>query len=167
MSSLEREVDRLSSVHEIQQLVYRHAYSIDSCDRELFQSLWAETETPLEPPYADCHSARSPRMAFEGRGPSAIVIANHLIDFCGQDEATGTVYAIVQMDWEGTLVDQIVIYRDRYVRVDRRWLFLSRKHLLMYGAEHVPNPFDQPPANWPAGQIGVGIATAEIREGRG
>ncbi len=163
MSKLEAEVDRLSSVHEIQQLVYRHAYSIDSCDLALFQSLWAETETALEPPYADYHSARSPRIAFEGRGPSMIAIANHLIDFDGPHDAHGTVYGLVQTDWSGKFLEQAVIYQDRYVRVEEQWLFLNRKHLLLYGAERSANPFAQPPANWPANQIGLGTATDEIR----
>ena len=163
--SLEEKVDRLSSVHEIRQLAYRHAYAIDSWDGELFKSLWAETDEPLEAPYADIHSARNPRIPADGRGPSAILVGNHLIEFDSNDEAHGTVYALVQIELGGKFIDQTVIYQDRYVRVDNRWLFLNRKHLLLYGTQREPNPFDAPAANWPASQVGRGVASEAIRKG--
>jgi hypothetical protein len=160
----EHHLDRLSSVHEIQQLAYRYAFAHDACDAALLESLWDETETPLEPPAIDIHRVRSVHIpALATRGPSILFVGNHIIDFDGPDEARGVVYCLVQLEVDGTFVDQSVVYDDRYVCRGGKWLFVYRRHLLWYGAERERHPFEQAPADWPDRVVGRGTAVTELR----
>jgi hypothetical protein len=162
----EARLDRLWSVHEIRQLVYRYAWAHDACDAELLESLWVETAEPLDPPEIDIHRVRAvqiPRLAT--RGLSVLFVGNHIVDFDDDDHARGTVYCWAQLDLGDRFVDQSIVYRDRYLRHDGRWLFVSRRHLLWYGEGRRRHPLAQPPAEWPASPVGAGVATGEIREG--
>jgi hypothetical protein len=157
-------VDRLWSVHEIRQLAYRYAYAHDACDADLLESLWEETAEPLPPPAIDIHRVRSVHLPMlRTRGPSVLFVGNHLVDFDDDDNATGIVYCLVQVEVEGELVDQSVLYRDRYVRRDGSWRFLWREHYLWYGVSRAEHPWRQQPANWPARAIGAGDATEMLR----
>ncbi|MEL7209806.1 MAG: nuclear transport factor 2 family protein, partial [Actinomycetota bacterium] len=53
-------------------------------------------------------------------------------------------------------IRQSIIYRDTYERRDGRWLFVRRRHHLVYGQRDERDPLDQPAANWPERQIGRG-----------
>ncbi len=88
---------------------------------------------------------------------AVILVANHLIDLDGDDVASGQVWAqcFAHTRADGFL-DQLIRYEDRYERVDGRWLFLHRRHRLWYGAAHPVSPLDQPAADWPRSQVGVG-----------
>ena len=166
-NSQEELIDRLASIQEIQQLAYRYAFAVDSGDRELFESLWIETDHARGGTFVDVHAARGwigPNLEKPHRS-SVLFVGNHLIDFDGADDAHGTVYTLVQIEIDGEFLDQTVIYEDRYGRIDGRWLFRDRNHLLWYGSERSPNPLRQPPANWPERQVGAGIASQRIRRG--
>jgi hypothetical protein len=160
----EEKLERLWSVHEIRQLAYRYAYAHDACDAALLESLWDEFPEPLELPAIDIHRVRAVHIpALATRGPSMLLVGNHIIDFEDEDNAVGTVYCVVQFDVDGAFVDQSVLYRDRYVRRDGRWLFSWRRHLLWHGTTRDRHPFEQPPANWPDSAVGAGTAAAELR----
>ena len=59
-------------------------------------------------------------------------------------------------------IDQSILYQDRYVRRDGRWLFLVRRHMLWFGQPRASHPFDQDPANWPASPVGRGTLPDEL-----
>ena len=158
METIEEQVARLTAVHEIRQLVYRYAYAFDARDFDEYRKLWAETDEPTQLPVLDGHFCRSPAFldAAAELGPTFLFVGNHLIDFDDEEHARGRVYCMCQQDIDGTFIDQSILYRDRYVRQDGRWLFESREHLLFFGQPRDRNPYDQAPANWPASPIGRG-----------
>ena len=51
---------------------------------------------------------------------------------------------------------------DRYERRGERWLFVRRKHLLVYGADLGQSPLGLPPAEWPRRQTGWGTVPANL-----
>ena len=159
----ERTLERLWDLQDIRQLAYRYAYAMDSRDFEGMSSLFVETAEPAPPPAVDIHVCRQ-RMPefFRNVGSSTLFVGNHLIDFDAPDRAHGSVYCLAFFDAH-RFIDQAIIYQDRYERHDGGWLFLKRDHLLWWGVERTPNPMHQPPANWPASQIGAGDALERIR----
>ena len=142
---------------EIRQLAYRYAAAIETRDLDAMAELFAPQS----------------RFGEHGEGPDAlrrlmadslkdtifavILVANHLIDFEGDDEARGQVWA---HSFAHTLSDgfteQLIKYQDRYVYSGGRWLFLHRRHRLWYGVGHPSSPLQQPAAEWPENQVGVG-----------
>lgn len=158
-SSLAGQIDRLSSIHEIRQLPYRYAFAMDARDRDEFLSLWAPADAPTEFPDINGAVVNEKVDHFFRHGPSVMFVGNHLIDFDDEDHAHGKVYAWPQLWMTVGFVDQIVLYEDRYVRIGGQWLFEVRRHLLVYGQLRPENPFQLPDANWPAGQVGRGVAS--------
>ena len=154
----EPSLERLWSVHEIRQLVYRYAYTFDSRDVPALTALWLETGSPLPYPYIDIHTVRgSFDMWLDGLGPTVLSVTNHLIDFQDDDRASGVVYCTAQIDMGEQYVEQAVLYQDDYARHEGDWLFRSRRHLLWFGEARPDNPFRLPPANWPASPVGRGV----------
>jgi hypothetical protein len=87
---------------------------------------------------------------------AVILVANHLIELDDASHAHGEVWArCYAVDPEGTFVEQLIRYDDRYERVGGRWRFAHRRHRLWFG-QPAASPFDQEPARWPASQHGVG-----------
>jgi hypothetical protein len=88
---------------------------------------------------------------------AVILVANHLIELADDTHATGQVWAHCHAQTRTAgFLDQLIRYDDIYESVDGCWLFAHRRHRLWYGAAHERSPLDQPPANWPRSQIGVG-----------
>jgi hypothetical protein len=150
-------VTALLAREEIRQLPYRYAKAIEARDVDAMTELY------------------SPKARFGtfGDGPqglrelmtlslddtvfAVILVANHLIDIEGNNQARGEVWAhcFAQARAEG-FVEQLIKYEDRYENCDGRWLFLHRRHRLWYGVGHRESPLRQQAANWPASQVGVG-----------
>lgn len=149
-------LEELLAERDIRRLALRYALAQDFRDRELLLSLWAETDTPAQAPDIDVHTVRSEAERWFRKGPTVHFVGNHLVDLVSADKATGSVYCWAQLDLGDQFVDQSILYRDRYVRRDGRWLFLVRRHLLWFGQARDRNPVDQPPATWPAGYVGRG-----------
>jgi hypothetical protein len=156
-------LDELYSVHQIRQLAYRYAYAVDSRDWPLMFSLWVEPGPDVETedfPTLDLNKMRAMANDFP-QGPTTLFVGNHLITFDGPDRAHGSVYCLVFAEWE-VFYEQALVYQDVYERHDGQWLFAKRDHLLWWGREQ-HNPLTQEPANWPASQIGRGVAFDLIR----
>jgi hypothetical protein len=151
-------LDQLWAVHEIRQLAYKYAYSIDSRDWELLLSLWVPDNPPVSPPAIDFHSMSAMPPRWTEFGASTLFVGNHLIELDGPDNAHGVVYCFAQMDRTEEFVDQAVVYHDVYERRDGKWLFVKRDHLLWWGQSRAEHPLHLPKANWPAAQAGDGIA---------
>jgi hypothetical protein len=162
VSDENRSLERLWSVHEIRQLAYRYAYSVDFRDVEMYRELWAKGGEPVEYPDFDLHKAEKHIGEWPDRGPSILMVCNHLIDFDDDAHAHGSVYCLVQTGWGEDFLEQSIMYQDRYVVEDGAWRFAARRHLLWFGERRDHDPFRQHPANWPEKQYGVGTLPGEI-----
>lgn len=92
-------------------------------------------------------------------GRSILQVTNHVIDIIDADNATGIVSCrgeIEPLDAPSTWIVQQIQYHDTYARVDDRWLFVRRKHLLWYGADMLQRPLDLADAHWPKNHSGKG-----------
>jgi SnoaL-like domain len=156
-------LDRLWALHEIQQLAYRYAFAFDSRDLEALAALWAETDSPAEAPEIDIHTVREDfDQWLYGLGPTVLAVCNHIIEFDDDANARGSVYCLGQIDMGERFIDQSILYQDRYVRRDGRWLFLVRRHMLWFGQPRPEHPLEQEPANWPASPVGRGTLPDEL-----
>jgi len=70
--------------------------------------------------------------------------------------ASGEVYCTGEIDRDGELLRQAILYRDTYRRDDQIWHFVRRTHLLWYSAPMGVDPRHLPPADWPRGHVGRG-----------
>ncbi len=159
----ENRLDRLWSVHEIQQLAYRYAFAFDSRDVDALATLWAETDTPAQAPEIDIHTVREDfDQWLYGLGPTVLAVCNHIVEFDDDDNARGSVYCLAQIDMGERFIDQSILYEDRYVRRGGHWLFLVRRHMLWFGQPRADHPLRQEPANWPASPVGRGTLPDEL-----
>jgi hypothetical protein len=78
------------------------------------------------------------------------------MDQTDPDRADGTVYCRCEAEWKETWLIQQIVYLDKYIRQNGKWLFLRRKHLLYYGAELGKSPIGLPPSD-----------KAELTDGKG
>ena len=153
LSPLQRTVYR----DEIRQLVYRYASAIDRRDIDLLATLFS--------PDADFGDAGAgPDGAHEmfasslrDIGVAVLLVGNHVIDFDDPQHARGEVWCrgVIDDKREG-FIEQMIQYRDRYERVDGRWRFRGRRHLLWYGVATAEDPLHQRDAEWPTRQVGRG-----------
>ncbi len=150
-------VRRLAAKDEIRDLAMRYALAMDTRDERLMLSLWSDSSPGLSFPDLDLHVIRDAVIpSWASRGPSVMVVSNHIVDLHDLQSAEGTVYCLVRIELGGRLVEQQVAYLDRYVRGEHGWQFLSRRHLLAFGIAWSENPFAAEPANWPRRQTGRG-----------
>lgn len=94
---------------------------------------------------------------FSSLGRTILQVSNHVIDVDDADDATGIVSCRGEIeDAAGSWIIHQIQYHDTYRRVDGRWLFVKRRHLLWYGHDMPNPPVGLAPANWPANQTGRG-----------
>ena len=149
LERLRRAADR----DEIRQLAMRYAWALDRRDIPGAAALFV------------AEVADRVREQFESSmrdvGVTVLFVGNHLIDFDSADEAHGLVYCRGLIEprgpgASGRMVEQLILYRDRYRRCDGEWRFVGRRHELWYGVETAERPLEQPPADWPRHHHGVG-----------
>ncbi len=159
MTAIEQTVAR----DEIRQLAFTYADAVDRRDLDLLVSLYRPDAR-----FGQHGEGAGGARAFFAEslsqiGMAVLLVANHLIEFdektdSGTPTARGTVWAhgFIDDGAEG-LIQQLIKYEDRYVRIDGVWKFTRRRHLLWLGWRHdEPDPLAQEPANWPEKQIGLG-----------
>jgi hypothetical protein len=150
------DLDRLLAIEEIRQLVHRYSLYVDSRDIDALVGLFVEDVQVG----GDRSGREALRSDFErqlrGVGVTILFVANHIIDFDGDDRACGVVYCKGEIQDGERWIHQAIQYRDRYERREGHWYFVRRVHLLWYGAEPGENPLVLPPANWPEHATGKG-----------
>jgi hypothetical protein len=152
-----RTLDRLWSVHEIQQLACRYALAHDSRDMAMLDTLFVDAREPLDWPSFNIENLRrSLPVGLKHAGPSILLVGNHIVELQDDERATGSVYCLARLAVGGGWVEQAIIYFDSYRRVDGTWLIDQRRHLLWYGVELDERPFDQPKTTWPVSPVGRG-----------
>lgn len=147
---------RLLAYQEIRQLASHYAVQMDARNLDRLVELFV--------PDVRVGPERSGRAAlrddFERQlreiGVSFLHVGTHAIDLAGEDDATGVVYCKAEIQDGERWIHQAIQYHDRYARVEGRWLFVRRRHLLVYGLEQPRNPLEQEPADWPARHDGRG-----------
>ncbi|MBL7496388.1 nuclear transport factor 2 family protein [Frankia sp. CNm7] len=148
-----RRLRRVGDRDEIRQLAYRYAWGLDSRDTDAVAELWI--------PSAVEAMKRRFRRSMSEVGVTVLFVGNHLIDFDDDDEAHGLVYCRGYIETRdgphpGRFVEQAILYRDSYRRVDGAWRFVSRGHELWFGVETAERPLGQRAARWPEHHDGVG-----------
>ncbi|ONH26631.1 hypothetical protein BL253_24470 [Pseudofrankia asymbiotica] len=171
-----RRLRRVADRDEIRQLAYRYAWGLDSRDIDAVAELWVPASVPA--------MRRLFRRSMSEVGVTVLFVGNHIIDFDGDgdgdgdgdadgggadgggggggaDEARGLVYCRGYIETRdgpdpGRFVEQAILYRDRYRRVDGAWRFVSRGHELWFGIETAERPLRQRAADWPRHHDGVG-----------
>jgi len=151
---------RLADRDDIRQLAHRYAWALDSRDIDAVARLFVPLENADGTTGAERWAARFQR-SMSGVGVTILLVGNHVIDFDDDDHAHGVVYCrgyIEPLDGRPPrrLIEQLILYRDRYLRVDGEWRFVDRVHELWFGIETAERPLQQPPANWPEHHDGLG-----------
>ena len=151
---------RAADRDEIRQLAYRYAWGLDSRDVDRVAELYAPDADSGDGSGTAAWRARF-RRSLGGVGVTILFVGNHLIDFDGDNDAHGLVYCRGYIEprdgpQPGRFVEQAILYRDRYRRVDGSWKFVSRNHELWFGIETAERPLHQRPAEWPLHHDGLG-----------
>jgi len=154
------DLERLLAYQEIQQLASRYALHLDARDLDALVGLFVpDVRVGHETRGRDAlradfdQSLRSVGITFLNTG-------NHVIDLIDADHARGVVYCRGEIQDGGREGDRWIVqaiqYHDSYERRDGEWLFVRRKHFLVYGTELGTSPLGLPPAEWPKSQTGLG-----------
>jgi hypothetical protein len=157
-------LERVLAEAEIRTLALEYAHAFLVRDEARMLSLWAPIDPPAEPPALDRDWARSLVTRWQSLGTTMLHVTNHLIFFDDRHHAHGHVQCLAQLDRGAQFIDQSILYEDRYVHTDGRWLFHVRHHLLWFGAAREQHPMRQPAADWPASQLGSGTLPQDLRE---
>ena len=158
--SVQINLEKLLAYEEIRQLASRYAIYLDARDLEKLLTLFipdvrvGREESGRDALRADFDAS------LRSIGVSFLQVGNHAIELVDPEHATGIVYCRAEIQDDGPTSDRWIIqciqYHDSYERRDGHWLFVRRKHFLVYGAELGTNPLTLEPANWPASQTGIG-----------
>lgn len=148
-------LDRLVAHDEIRQLVARYAVAVDSRDIDGLCELFVpDVRVGRSTGREALHRDFTAQLRAVGR--TMLHVGTQVIDVVDADHATGTVYCRGEIEVDGAMVHQAILYDDTYRRVGRRWLFERRTHELWYGAPVGQDPLGLPPAEWPLRAVGMG-----------
>ena len=154
------DLEKLLGYEEIRQLAARYAIYSDARDMEKLIDLYIPDVRVGRDTYGREALLADFNRSFRGVGITFLHVGNHMIDFQDEDHASGIVYCRGEIQDGGIDSDRFIVhaiqYHDTYERRDGHWLFVRRKHFLVYGAELGTNPLGLEPANWPASQTGLG-----------
>ncbi len=154
------EVERMLATVEVQQLAHRYAVYVDARDLDRLVELFVPDVRVGREQQGRAALRADFERQLRATGVSFLQVGNHVVDFESEDVATGVVYCRGEIQEGGRessrWIIQLIQYHDRYERRGGRWLFVRRKHLLVYGAELGQNPLGLSPAEWPRSQTGWG-----------
>ena len=152
------DLTRLVYLDQIRDLARRYAVDLDARDIDQLMTLYPDRyQEKIRAQFEE--SLRSVGITF-------LHVGNHIVDFQDEDHATGIVYCRGEIQDGGIDSDRWIIhtiqYHDDYERMDGRWTFRRRRHLLVYGADLGVNPTSLAPANWPDSQTGMGSVPHDL-----
>lgn len=139
MTILER-LDRLESIHAIEQLAVRYALAMDARDIEAWLDLFVHD--------VDCGKRGRGREALRGFIEPALssyyrtihLVCGHRIVFDEADRAHGNVYCRAEHEAKGQWIVMAVCYADDYARRDGEWRFLRRVERYWYAVDVLERP---------------------------
>jgi ketosteroid isomerase-like protein len=147
---------RLVAIEEIRRLAYAYALAMDSRDIDALVDLFVDDVQVGRDRIGHAALREDFTRQLREVGITILFVGNHLIDFAGDDRASGVVYCKAEVQQGDRWLHQAIQYRDTYARRAGRWRFVRRRHLLWYGSEVGQSPLALPPARWPAHQTGRG-----------
>ena len=153
--------DDLVAIEEIRGLALRYALAVDRRDLDALVALFVDDVD------AGAHGVGREALkasfteSLRAVGVTMLFVGNHLVELDADDHdlARGTVYCLGRIQagpGSPRMIEQAIQYSDRYRWSDGEWRFVGRKHELFWGVELDERPLAQPPAHWPANQVGVG-----------
>lgn len=134
-------------VVELNQLAYRYAAAVDTCDEALFLSVFTPDarlrsyHPDAEQPFADltghAQLASIPNTMRGMYRATTHMMTNHLVDVAG-DNATGQVLCTARhLDPDGaSTINVIIRYVDRYERKDGAWKIADRQIRFLWSERH-------------------------------
>ena len=160
------DAERLLATVEIQQLAHRYAVYVDARDLDRLVELFVpDVRVGREGSGREALRADFDRQ-LRATGVSFLQVGNHVVDFEAEARASGVVYCRGEIQEGGResprWIVQLIQYHDGYERRGGRWLFVRRKHLLVYGAELGQSPLGLRPADWPRSQTGWGTVPESL-----
>jgi ketosteroid isomerase-like protein len=147
---------RLWAHEQIRQLAAHYAVAVDARDIDALVGLFVDDVQVGRAAVGRDALADSFRASLGAIGPSMLHVTGHAIDLLDADHARGSVYCLGDVEEDGTMIRQAILYRDTYERRGERWYFVRRIHELFYGVRLDQNPLDQEPAEWPRRSWGRG-----------
>ena len=139
----------LLAVEQIRLLASRYAIALDARDLDTLVGLFVDDVQvgKQRTGHAALHMNFDAQLRPLGR--TILVTGNHVIDVLDADHATGIVSCRAEIERDGQTIVQQIQYHDKYERRATRWLFVRRRHLLIYdGDERGPLPESLP--SWKA-----------------
>lgn len=145
-------LDRVESTEAILQLAYGYALAVDARDLDAIVALYVDDVR-----VGEGRSGRDAlRATFDASlrqfTASAHHVTNHLIEFLGEDDATGLVSCRVEHEVGDTWVTASLVYHDRYVRRNGHWLLRGRVQTRLYATAHDDPPIGPDRLRWPGAQ---------------
>ncbi len=129
----------------LNQLAYRYAKAVDSCDVALFQSVFTADarlhsyHPGAEQPFADMKGhaqlAAVPDTMRGMYGATTHMMTNHLVEI-DDDRATGEVLCTARHLEGGTSINVIIRYVDRYARQADEWRIADRQIRFLWSERH-------------------------------
>jgi hypothetical protein len=154
------DVEKLLAYEEIRQLASRYAIHLDARDLDALVGLFVPDVRVGRETFGREALKADFNESLRGVGITFLNTGSHVIDLFDDDHASGIVYCRGEIQDGGLESNRWIIhaiqYHDSYERRDGHWLFVRRKHFLVYGSELGTNPLELPPAHWPASQTGLG-----------
>jgi hypothetical protein len=154
------DVERLLAIVEIQQLAHRYAVYLDARDLDRLVALYVPDVRVDRVTSGHAALRADFDRSLRSVGVTFLQVGNHVVDFVDETHARGVVYTRAEIQDGGPdsarWIIQAIQYHDTYEKRDGRWLFVRRRHLLVYGAELGVNPLGLAPAEWPKSQTGWG-----------
>ncbi|MGE3791058.1 MAG: nuclear transport factor 2 family protein [Hyphomonadaceae bacterium] len=148
-AELAERIERLESIHAIQQLAVRYAIAIDSRDLDAWLALF--------PDDIDCGKRGRGREALRGFIAPLLrdfyrtvhLICGHQIELVDRETATGRVYCRAEHERGEEWIVQAICYFDQYVRRDGAWYFNRREEDFWYSADLLERPQQAAFSHWP------------------
>ncbi|KHK89130.1 nuclear transport factor 2 family protein [Novosphingobium malaysiense] len=150
LRGLEARIARMEAVEEIRQLPAKYAVCLDQRDYDALVNLFVDDigvpgkrrgRQALKAWY--CDTVRG-----GGSKSTAHLVGNHIIEFENDDLATGLVYSRNQLETGERWMVEMMVYLDRYARVDGRWFFQRRTPFFLYQCPMDAIPLDEFKITW-------------------
>lgn len=144
MTDLETRLAAVESRLEIQELAARYARAVDSRDLGALGELFAPTTSFGEHGLGAAGARAFYRIVLQGFYRSFHQIAGQVITDLEVAAARGTVYCRAEHEDGDNWVVNLMVYFDRYVRVDGRWFFLGRRPRFLFVGDvgEIPRAID-------------------------
>lgn len=148
-ADIESRLARIEAELAIRNLAARYARAVDSRNLEALAKVFAPTTNWGEHGIGEegCHAFYRPVLARFYRSFHQIV--GHVIEEIGEDTARGTVYCRAEHEDGENWVVNLMIYFDRYVRIDGTWHILGRRPRFLFVGDAQTSPRSVDFCRWP------------------